>query len=362
VSIVACTPGSEEQPIVAAPEPQQPLTVAFDWWAGDTPAGETVIVRAGDGRITNESFVHWNNREYRLDSKLQLDADGIVTAQTITGVSPFGATLDESFLLADGRASWRTAGETGSTSAESAAFYIPTEWGASASLEALVRAAAARPGGELPIYPSGAVRVTRQLQETVTTPEGEQALNLYAIHDLDFQPRFAWFDDELNLVARDGGRLGMIPRGWDTEVLQQLGRVQAAEEARLIESASARAAHRLDKPVVIENVDVVDVEQGRLLPARHILIANGLIREVSAEPIENDEAERIDGSGQTLIPGLWDMHSHHSLDDGVLNIAGGVTSVRNLGAVHERIMEQVGKFDSGQPQPGKQCRGSAGQD
>jgi hypothetical protein len=348
VSLVACTPAEKEQPVTKPPEAEQPITVTFDWWAGETPAGETVIVRAGDGRITNESFVHWNNREYRLESRLQLDADGMVTAQTITGVSPFGAPLDESFRLVNGQASWQTTGEAGSTSAKTAAFYVPTEWGASASLEALVRAAADRPGGELPTYPSGAVRVTRQLQETVATPEGEQTLNLYAIHDLDFQPSFAWFDDELNLVARDGGRLGMIPRGWDTAVLQQLGRVQAAEEARLIKAASARAARRLDKPVVIENVDIVDVRQGRLVPGQHVLIAEGLIRILSDEPIENDGALRIDGSGQTLVPGLWDMHSHHSLDDGVLNIAGGVTSVRNLGAVHERIMEQVEKFDSGQ--------------
>ena len=41
------------------------------------------------------------------------------------------------------------------------------------------------------------------------------------------------------------------------------------------------------------------------------------------------------------------MHSHHGLDDGVLNIAGGVTSVRNLGATHERILEQTEKFDNG---------------
>jgi hypothetical protein len=347
-SLVACTPADKEQPIAAAPEVQQPVTVTFDWWAGETPAGETVIVRVGDGRITNESFVHWNNREYRLDSRLQLDANGMVTAQTITGVSPFGATLDESFVLEDGQANWRTTGEAGNVRADGEAFYVPTEWGASASLEALVRAAAGRPGGELPVYPSGAVRVSKQLQETVATPEGEQTLNLYAIRDLGFQPQFAWFDDEMNLVARDLGRLGMIPRGWDTMVLEQLGRAQSAEEARLIEAASARAARPLGTPVVIENVDIVDVKQGRLVPAQHVLIAEGLIQMLSDEPIESDEALRIDGSGQTLIPGLWDMHSHHSLDDGVLNIAGGVTSVRNLGGVHERLMEQVEKFDSGQ--------------
>ena len=27
-------------------------------------------MRAGDGRVTTEAFVHWNNREYRLQSEL----------------------------------------------------------------------------------------------------------------------------------------------------------------------------------------------------------------------------------------------------------------------------------------------------
>jgi hypothetical protein len=346
--LAACTPASEDPPIAVPLEEPQPTTLTFDWWAGETPAGETVILRAGDGRITNESFVHWNNREYRLNSSLQLDGNGMVVAQTITGVSPFGAPLDESFRIADGRASWQTTGESGNVSADGEAFYIPTEWGASASLEALVRAAAMRLNGELPVYPDGAVRVSKQLEEAVSTPAGEQSLSLYAIHDLSYQPVFAWFDDTLNLVARDMGRMGMIPQGWDTGVLRQLGRLQAAEEARMIEAASARAAHPLDTPVIIENVGVVDVEEGRLLPGHHVLIANGLIQAISDQPIEHDDAERIDGSGQTLMPGLWDMHSHHSLDDGVMNVAGGVTSVRNLGATHERIMEQVEKFESGQ--------------
>jgi imidazolonepropionase-like amidohydrolase len=42
-------------------------------------------------------------------------------------------------------------------------------------------------------------------------------------------------------------------------------------------------------------------------------------------------AEVIDGSGKTLIPGLWDMHAHLSPGDGLLDIANGVTTVRDLG-------------------------------
>jgi hypothetical protein len=71
-------PAAETGPERAAAEPAAETTSVYEWHARGYRAGETTIVRAGDGRVTTEAFVHWNNREYRLQSKLQLDADGLV--------------------------------------------------------------------------------------------------------------------------------------------------------------------------------------------------------------------------------------------------------------------------------------------
>ena len=38
----------------------------------------------------------------------------------------------------------------------------------------------------------------------------------------------------------------------------------------------------------------------------------------------------IDATGKTLLPGLWDMHAHVGDNDGLLNLAAGVTTVRDL--------------------------------
>jgi imidazolonepropionase-like amidohydrolase len=43
------------------------------------------------------------------------------------------------------------------------------------------------------------------------------------------------------------------------------------------------------------------------------------------------DAERIDGSGKTLMPGMFDMHAHAQALDGILNVASGVTGVRDMG-------------------------------
>jgi hypothetical protein len=41
------------------------------------------------------------------------------------------------------------------------------------------------------------------------------------------------------------------------------------------------------------------------------------------------------------------MHGHFALSDGILNIAAGITSVRDMGSVHAKIMELTEKFASG---------------
>jgi hypothetical protein len=48
------------------------------------------------------------------------------------------------------------------------------------------------------------------------------------------------------------------------------------------------------------------------------------------------------------MPGLWDMHTHLSLSDGLLQIAAGVTTVRDLGNDPARLQKVRAAFDSGE--------------
>ena len=42
-------------------------------------------------------------------------------------------------------------------------------------------------------------------------------------------------------------------------------------------------------------------------------------------------SEVLDAEGKTVLPGLWDMHVHLDDDDGLLQLAEGITTVRDLG-------------------------------
>src|SRR5205814_2316032 len=58
-------------------------------------------------------------------------------------------------------------------------------------------------------------------------------------------------------------------------------------------------------------------------------------------------AQRIDGRGKTLLPGLFDMHAHAQSGDGILNIASGVTNVRDIGNDIGNLERLQRQWDSG---------------
>ena len=333
----------------AGPDIEVGTTSNFKWYLQrSTPAGQTKIVRTGDGRVTNESFLHWNNREYDVNSVLQLDTDGYIVSQTIEGRSPFGSPIDETFSIVDGVATWQTPGEGGSRKLDGDAFYVPNENASIGAFEALVQLAVRSLDNTVPLLPTGSARVDMVREVEVNTPDGPETLSLYAISGVGFTPSFAWFDKDMRVTAFGGGWLGMLPEGWDPAILETLDEIQKEESARAIADIAGEHALVQENPVLFENVAVVDVVNGQVLEGHNVLISDGKVDEISADPVDADGATRIDGTGKTLLPGLWDMHGHLSLTDGILNIAAGVVNVRDIGNEHENIMDVATKFASGE--------------
>ena len=60
---------------------------------------------------------------------------------------------------------------------------------------------------------------------------------------------------------------------------------------------------------IINDVHVI-VGDGTKQEHQNVYIKNGLITEISAQPIQKKNVQMIDGAGKTLMPGLIDSHIH----------------------------------------------------
>ena len=92
--------------------------------------------------------------------------------------------------------------------------------------------------------------------------------------------------------------------------------------------------HAGNHDCLITNVNIVDVNTGKILKNKTIAIDNNRISAIYNEEIAgSDSTIVIDGNGKYLIPGLWDMHAHYKwshVDLDPLLIANGITGVREM--------------------------------
>jgi hypothetical protein len=100
----------------------------------------------------------------------------------------------------------------------------------------------------------------------------------------------------------------------------------------------ARAAAADSGAFAIRKVTVIDVERGRRLEDRTVIVSGRNIRTVEDARRARVPAgiRTVDGRGRFLIPGLWDMHTHVWNDTATfrtapaLLVAHGVTGVRDM--------------------------------
>lgn len=101
--------------------------------------------------------------------------------------------------------------------------------------------------------------------------------------------------------------------------------------------------------LIITHVNLIDVTDGKVRPDTAVTIEGNHV--VSVGPSTSGSPKRgivvVDGSGQYLIPGLWDMHTHAYFDstaaDGTdlvlpLFLANGITGVRDMGSELDPVL------------------------
>ncbi|WP_251359964.1 amidohydrolase family protein [Kangiella sp. TOML190] len=293
-----------------------------------------------DGNFVKANLsMGWNNRRIESEETLEVDEQGFVVKQQVKGISAFGAPIDESYSFGNGVATWNSLNESGEAETDGKAFYVPID-GTGASNEFLVKALAKDPDNKIDLLPSGTASLVKLDSVTLNNGTQEKKVHLIGIAGFGFTPDFAWYDDDYNFFATDGGGwFGVIPEGWGREHLEQLSAIQKRADNDYLKDLAQKLTHTVDGVILINNVNYVDVEKGELVKDQSIMVRDGKIFALGRKIPRIAVAKTIDAKGKTLIPGLWDMHGHLQKSDGLLNIPAGVTNVRDMGNTHDNIVD-----------------------
>jgi hypothetical protein len=291
---------------------------------------KTVIQDSGQIRV---SYSYRNNgRGPDIEERITLAPDGTFSSYRQTGRTTFGANLDERFSTSGRRARWSSPAERGEMLLEGPAVYLPS-YGSPETSAVIVRATQ-KAGGRLAALPGGELR-SEKLQVARVGPAGrERDVALYAILGAGLQPEYVWLEqaDGMPLFASISvGGSHMVRAGWE-DATPGLERLQREAEAGWLADLANKHTQALPQPILIRNVRVFDAGTKRLGEAADVYVNDGRIAAVyPAGSPAREPATVIDGAGRALLPGLFDMHTHEDAWNAALQIAGGVTSSRDMG-------------------------------
>lgn len=300
-------------------------------------AGSLSVQQSGNV-YSSDMELGWNNRVVKMQEVITVDEQGYITSQTVKGVSAFGAPIDESFNQKGSIAQWQSTNEQGEEKVDGKKFYVAMD-GTGVANSALLKAISNSETGKVDLLPSGQAGMIKLDSVTLDNGQEKKTVHLIGITGFGFSPSFAWYDDEYNFFATDGGGwFGVIPEGWGREHLEQLQEIQKKADNQYLKDLAEKLIHTSEKPILVTNANYVDVNTGKLIEGQSILVIDGRISKIGTD-IPAGDYTNVDASGKTLVPGLWDMHGHLSKSDGLLNMPAGVTNVRDMGNTHDNIVE-----------------------
>src|SRR3954471_11526741 len=113
---------------------------------------------------------------------------------------------------------------------------------------------------------------------------------------------------------------------------------------------SVPVGQRSSQSIAITDVTVIDVVTGRLETGVTVLTEGEQIARIGPRVAIPPGATRVNGKGKFLIPGLWDMHSHHQgtgADCLDLFVAKGVVGTRDMGGDAKFILPLRDRINAG---------------
>ncbi len=316
--------------------------------SGGNPAGfqKTKVISKTEYSIEYE--FNDRGRGPKLSASIILNPNGVPISTQNTGNNYYKSAVSETFKVENDKANWKNSAEEGTKDFKGHEFYI-SQTGVPEETAMLVRALLHANGQTLSLLPAGDAKLEKAGELQLEVDGQTRKVIQYAITGLDFVPAAIWMDTDETFFASGGSFLFVIRKGWEKAMDQIVKAQEASQAARL-----AREAKELtEKPgdaLMIRNATLFDSVTAETKTGQTILIVGNRIKDVGvkAELKAPIGAKIIDAKGKFVMPGLWDMHVHLSAPDGLLHIAAGVTSVRDMANDDEELIKTKIKYDSGE--------------
>jgi hypothetical protein len=341
--VIGCG-GSSAQKVEPPPAPAAVPVVAkttrYVFRSEKRKTGTYVVTTAGP----NASFVIDvldNGRGPHVEAKLTFDPDGIVTSFAATGHHTMGAKVAETFNFDGKHAKWDSDEEHGHADAKQPTFY---NWMSEGTGDPWMVPAALKHGGTLALWPAGEATVKQIADDTFAG----RALVGYEVSGFGYSPFYSWWNKDGTYFGFAQPGFSMIPEDADEAVADAVAtKVTALTQARGEDLARTTAHKPPAEGVAYTHARVLDVVKGAWLADQTVLVVGDKITALGKTVKIPAGAETVDLAGKALIPGLVDMHSHTDRDGAVIDIATGVTTVRDVGNDPDDLDLMKEKFDAG---------------
>ena len=306
-------------------------------------AGTMEVVTVADTIIVHVRSRDRGNETVATTRYVTDETGTIVRLEVSTAARP---APFERFALADGTARWRTPVDSGTASVDVPAFYWPRVYDTfnAARLAAFLLDQPQQTADLLPFHAPGSARVAI---DTVVAADGRsERIRLVVMDVPDFAPYLVWLDARDELFASDAAWFTTVRSGF-VSVLPELRSLERRVLAERSEAVARRLTTPRTGPLVIRNGNLFDSEAATIRTGMTVVVEGERITAVGANgsvPIPAG-ATILDATGKTILPGLWDMHGHidawregRAELGGILELANGITTVRDLAADVDRAV------------------------
>jgi imidazolonepropionase-like amidohydrolase len=318
-------------------------------------------ITSGDGSVphgqvalwTDAQGTHWSRMSLNLrgivteiDEQNRYAADGTVTGFVIRGSVPEGDAA-EAYDVKDGVYTYKSPVDHGTGKTAPTLQYV-TFGGTFDSFVPLIDAMMKAPDHTIDLLPSGRAKMTPLTTLEVSNGTEKKTLTAYSVIGFGLSPFPVWMDG--NKLFGTAGFLNFLPQGWEKNA-PAMSRAQDSALAKQAPALTAAIAKTPAGPVAFQNIKIYDSIARKFRDGMTVVVADGKFVWVgpAAKAHVPANAKVIDGTGKTLVPGLWDNHQHYGDDwTGPLLLASGITSVRDPGNVVVVSMERKKRIESGE--------------